>query len=273
MPNDIPIHSLTTAYNINVAAISHNNSYDFNTIHKHDYFEIMFFEKGGGYQLIDFNKVPIEENSCYIIKPKQLHLVKRHFKADGLMIQFTKEMLFSEAFFLLKNYSDSSIVYHKNPKLTAVFFDLLNTILNVQKSKSEFYKEKSIHLLSTLLYSLEENSSNTNFKQTSKTIIQFIDLVDIYLNSKTINEYAQALNISNKKLSLLVKKELNTTPLKYIHDVLILNIKRDLAFKELSHKEIAYNYNFDSPSNFSLFVKKQTGFNPSELQKELIKKG
>ncbi|WP_299156492.1 AraC family transcriptional regulator [uncultured Tenacibaculum sp.] len=275
MHDDIPIHSLTTAYNINVAAISHNNSYDFNTIHKHDYFEIMFFEKGGGYQLIDFNKVPIEENSCYIIKPKQLHLVKRHFEADGLMIQFTKEMLFSEAFFLLKNYSESSIVYHKNPKLTTAFFALLNTILNIQKSKSEFYKEKSIHLLSTLLYSLEENSTNSNnyFKQTSKIVIQFIDLVDIHINSKTINEYALALNVSSKKLTQLVKNELNTTPLKYIHNILILNIKRDLAFKELSHKEIAYNYNFDSPSNFSVFVKKQTGYNPSDLQKELIKKG
>ncbi len=273
MTEDIPIHSLTTAYNINIESISHNNSYDFNTIHKHDYFEILFFKKGGGYQLIDFDKITIEDNSCYIVKPKQLHLVKRFTDADGLLIQFTKEMLFTEAFTLLKNYTKSSVLYKQNIKLTNQFFILLNTIFDIQKSKSEFYKEKSIHLLSTLLYSLEENiaKNNKNVKKTTKTIIHFIDLVDVYINTKTINEYAQFLNISSKKLTQIIKAEFDITPLKYIHDVLILNIKRDLAFKELSHKEIAYNYNFDSPSNFSVFVKKQTGLNPSELQKELMR--
>jgi len=271
MPKDIPIHSLTFSYDINVESISHNNDYDFNSIHKHDYFEILFFEKGGGHQLIDFDKIDIEDNSCYIVKPKQVHLVKRHANANGLLIQFHKEMLFSESFTLLKNYSKSPIVYTPNLKLTKECFVLLKNIIDIQKSKSEYYKEKSVHLLSTLLYSLEENSTgqNNKTKQTT-TVLQFIDLVDDYINTKTINEYAQLLNISSKKLTQIIKSEFDITPLKYIHDILILNIKRDLAFKELSHKEVAYNYNFDSPSNFSLFVKKQTGLNPSELQKKLL---
>ncbi len=269
---NIPIHNLKTSYNINIAPISHSNGYDFNTIHKHNYFEILFFEKGGGYQLIDFNKIPIEDYSCYIVKPNQVHLVKRVVEADGLLIQFSGEMLFTNTFSLLKSYSKPSVVYEKNQKLTQDFFILLKRILDIQKSKSKYFKEKSIHLLSLLLYSLEENIKvqNTEVTVLTEKITEFTDLVDEFITKKSVNEYADLLNLSSKKLTQVIKKGLSTTPLKHIHDVLILNIKRDLAFKELSHKEIAFNYNFDSPSNFSAFVKKQTGLNPSELQKELL---
>lgn len=269
---NIPIHNLEASYNINIEPISYNNGYDFNTIHKHNYFEILFFEKGGGYQLIDFDNIPIKNNSCYIVKPKQVHLIKRFTEADGLLIQFTNEMLFTNTFSLLKNYSKSSIIYENDLNLTKEFFILLNRILNIQRSKSEYFKEKSIHLLSTLLYSLEENIKDQDKEKNivTKKAAKFIDLADEFITHKSINEYAKLLNISSKKLTQIIKKELNTTPLKHIHDVLILNIKRDLAFKELSYKEIAYNYNFDSPSNFSLFVKKQTGLTPSELQKKLL---
>lgn len=270
MLNEVPIHDLNASYNINIEKISHKNTYDYNTIHKHNYFEILFFEKGGGYQLIDFNKVPIKDYSCYLVKPKQVHLVERSEDADGLLVQFTQEMLFSDSFLLLKNYSDVSVVFENNSVAVQRFFAQLENLLNVKESNSVYFKEKSVHLLSALLYSLEECSNNlTTNKLIDNNVVQFIDLVEAYLNNCTVNEYAKKLNISTKKLSELVKKELQTTPLKYIHDVLLLNIKRDLVFRQLSHKEIAYNYNFDSPSNFSLFVKKQTGLNPTELQKEI----
>ena len=270
MPIDVPIHNLTTSYAINIEKISHTNSYDFNTIHKHNYFEILFFEKGGGYQLIDFNKIPIKDNSCYIIKPKQIHLVKRNIDADGLLIQFTPETLFSNSFSLLKSFSKSEVVFEENTSLTHTFLNHLNTIFNIQKSESLFFKEKTTHLLSSFLYTLEEQiielKSN---KPINNLIIQFIDLVEENINKLTVSEYAKRLHISSKKLTQIAKSELGITPLKYIHDALILNIKRDLAFKELTHKEIAYNYNFDSPSNFSLFIKKHTGLTPTELQKQL----
>lgn len=270
MPIDIPIHNLNSSYSINIENISHKNRYDFNTIHRHNYFEILFFEKGGGHQLIDFNEVPIQDQSCYIIKPKQVHLLKRNADADGLLIQFTKEMVFEDSLSILKNYSKSPVIFENSIEKTSYFFSLLQHIVHFKKEKSKFYKEKSKHLLSTILYAIEENSIHQQKNASiNQIIINFIDLVDEYINGLTVAEYAQKLSISTKKLSELVKKELNTTPLKYVHDVLVLNIKRDLAFKKLTHKEIAYNYNFDSPSNFSAFIKKQTGLNPTELQKTL----
>lgn len=270
MPIDVPIHNLNASYSINIEKISHNNSYDFNTIHKHNYFEVLFFEKGEGYQLIDFDKIPIKNNSCYVVKPKQIHLVKRNPNADGLLIQFTPETLFNDSFSILKSFTKSEVVFEEDIKLSNHFLSQLEDILSIQKSKSFFYKEKTIHLLSSLLYTLEEQNLNLKNEKLSRLSTNFIDLVEENISNISVAEYAERLHISSKKLTQIVKSELNSTPLKYIHTILILNIKRDLAFKQLTHKEIAYHYNFDSPSNFSLFVKKHTGLTPTELQKKLI---
>ena len=85
----------------------------------------------------------------------------------------------------------------------------------------------------------------------------------------SISGYADLLNVSTKKLTKIIKEQFGVTPLRYLHNILLLCIKRDLVFEELSHKEIAYNYNFDNPSNFSLFIKKHTGITPTKLQKLL----
>jgi AraC family transcriptional activator of pobA len=45
--------------------------------------------------------------------------------------------------------------------------------------------------------------------------------------------------------------------------------KRLLLFEKGSHKEIAYDLGFDSPTSFSAFIKTKTGLSPSELSKQL----
>lgn len=272
---NIPLYNLNTLYDINIEDISHKNDYNFNAIHRHNYYEILFFEEGGGFQIIDFKKVPIKANSCYVIKPKQIHLLKRDSNADGLLIQFTDKMILPDVFLMtlssLKLHVGVTSVFEEHLEHSRYFMSLLKTIRNLQKSKGRFYKERSIHLLSSFLYALEDVSENQNKEHllTDKNIIKFIDLVEKHLNTYTINSYAECLNMSSKKLSLIVKSQLGMTPLNYIHNILLLNIKRDLVFKQLSFKEIAYNYNFDSPSNFSIFIKKQTGKTPSQLQEML----
>lgn len=273
----IPIYDLNTSYSINIEAISHDNGYNFNEIHRHNYYEILFFQKGGGYQFIDLKKIPIKNNSCYIVKPNQIHLVKRNSNADGLLIQFTSKMILPDVFLTtlstLKKQIGDTVLFENDEVNTQKFINYLHSIQQIQTEKSTYYKEKSVHLLSNILYSLEETSSKKSVganTKTDKIIFKFIELAEEHLNALSINEYAEKLHISTKKMGVLVKNQFGITPLKYIHNLLLLNIKRDLIVENLSLKEIAYKYNFDSASNFSLFVKKHTGNSPSELQKELI---
>lgn len=275
--NDIPIHDLSTLDSINIEFISHTNSYDFKAIHRHSYYEILFFTNGGGFQIIDFKKYPIHHNSCYVVKPRQVHLIKREEKADGLLIQFKETMIFSDvlkkSLSVLDRLHNEPIIFEHHKELTDFFIVALEEIKQLSDEKSMFYKQKIGHELCSILYNIEESLQKNTQRETritSDLISNFASLIETNMTKLSVKEYADLLHVSTKKLAQITKKQLGLTPLKYIHKQLLIEIKRDLTFKELSHKEIAYNYNFDSPSNFSLFVKSQTGLSPSELQKQLL---
>src|SRR5687768_12323236 len=92
----LPVHSLNRdEAPVQIRHIEHKNPYDFTREHRHTYFEIFFFEKGGGSQLIDFVELPVKEQSIYIVYPQQIHLLKREPKATGRLIQFGEEVISS----------------------------------------------------------------------------------------------------------------------------------------------------------------------------------
>jgi mannose-6-phosphate isomerase-like protein (cupin superfamily) len=121
----IPIYNLQATYDINIEAISHNNQYNFNQIHRHSYYEILFFEKGGGHQFIDFEKTLIKDNSCYTIKPNQVHLIKRNANTNGLLIQFTNQTILPDVFLTtlstLKEQIGSSVLFEEDKSNTEQF--------------------------------------------------------------------------------------------------------------------------------------------------------
>ena len=91
----LPVHSLSESVNpIQVQPLEHHNPYDWTREHRHTYFEVMFVDVGGGNQLIDFVNYPAVENSCYIIFPQQIHLMKRN-NSTGTVLQFGEVVIAS----------------------------------------------------------------------------------------------------------------------------------------------------------------------------------
>jgi len=94
---------------LSVENIDYVNPYDYKSLHRHSYFELLLFDRGyGGKQIIDFNEYNIESETLYVIVPGQVHLMKRSFHENGMLIQFTKEYLarsvgpiYADCFYLL----------------------------------------------------------------------------------------------------------------------------------------------------------------------------
>ncbi|QQR95497.1 MAG: AraC family transcriptional regulator [Bacteroidota bacterium] len=86
---------------------------------------------------------------------------------------------------------------------------------------------------------------------------------------RTVNEYANKLNVSSKHLSEVVSNTLGRSPLQIIHDILLLEAKVQLGSTNKSVSEIAYYLKFDDPSHFTHFIKRRTGLSPLELRKKL----
>lgn len=273
----LPVHSLEKqAPFISVKSIEHKNPYDFTREHRHTYFEIFFFETGGGDQLIDFINYPVKGNSCYIVLPGQVHLLKRKPTARGYVIQFNEEVIVSSQLKILLRKiifeNNSVVIFEKSPeKLKSVFRTL--TLLQETLNKNEsFSNECALYLLQALLLQLLENydSLKQDISSDKNLLYQFLLLLeDHFFENHSVTKYASLLNTTEKKLSALTNKHMGLSPLQVIHSRLVLETKRILLFESTSHKEISFKLGFDSAANFSLFIKNKTGYNPSDLSVHL----
>ena len=277
----LPVHSLShQAPPVQVRRIEHKNPYDFTREHRHDYFEVFFFERGGGSQLIDFLELPVLSNSSYIVFPQQIHLLKRAPKACGRLVQFREEVIPSALLRMhlqLLFFSEPSAILFEEDKLrlkqSGAILDLLENASGLQTMLS---KEITLHYLQALLLHLLDgrNTGNTHDLSGDKQLLfKFQQLLETQFHENhQVKRYSTLLNTTDKKLATVTNKILGLSPLQVIHNRLLLEAKRLLLFEDTtSHKEIAFDLGFDSPASFSLFIKNKTGYSPSELNSLLVK--
>jgi AraC-like DNA-binding protein len=276
----LPVHSLAKReFPLFVKAIQYKNPYDFTRVHRHDYFEIFFFETGGGSQLIDFIEMPVNGNSCYIVFPLQVHLLRRSPEASGRLVQFRDEAIAaSDLKNLLQQASfgmNTAAIFENNPRQLQQVSATLDLLKKASEKHSVHSREISLHFLQALIFQLLERRQTQHKSPPSadrKLAYRFQQLLEEqYLHDRSVQHYAALLNLTEKKLSAITKKYWGLNPLQVIHNRLLLEAKRLLLFEDTSHKEIAFHLNFDSPASFSQLVKNKTGLFPSALQKRLAK--
>lgn len=257
-----------------IEPLDYSNPYDFHAPHRHDYFEIIFVNKGMGNQFIDFKQYNMQQGQIFTVYPGQVHLMQRN-TAQGLLIQFRKDIF--EFIHPLKYYH----LYFPEPTFNlnnGTFSNLYSFALSImQLNQTNFLSSLSIYkaysYLQIILISLTEHYSSIGRWQDKHLIVEFLSLVTQHINSKKkVADYCDLLGCSPDKLTAACKTGIAKTPLKLIHEETILEIRRLILLNKLSLKEIAYYMNFDSQANFSAFVKTHTGSNPTELQEHVLKK-
>ncbi len=270
---ELPLHDLQAGgeTSLFIRAISHSNQYDFTRKHRHSYYEILFFEKGGGRQLIDFQDFNVQDHSCYLVHPNQIHLLNRHPDSRGRLIQFrSNSVISSNVLIKLRERVWDGVgaaIFENDPDRFGAISLLLDQFM-VGSQTADQHSERNLHLLQVLLFDLlEQKQDGPKLKQTDSEFNRFLQLIDGHFKEQhSVQFYLNELCVTEKKLGTLTKLHLGVSPLQAIHQRLLLEIRRSLLFAEDSHKEMAYALGFDSPSSFSAFVKKKTGMTPSELQ-------
>ncbi|RYZ54838.1 MAG: helix-turn-helix domain-containing protein [Sphingobacteriales bacterium] len=240
-----------------IETLDYSNPYDFHKMHRHDYFEIILVNEGEGEQVIDFSDYSMKSGQIFSVYPGQVHLMNRH-SANGLLIQFRKEIF--EFLHPLKHFH----LYFSHPCFTpdAPFFDHLfgtteqmrQLLRQTSLTSISIYKVYS-YLQIVLISLIEQYQLHVN-DQHHLIITHFLSLLTQQIsNRKKVSEYAEMMNCSTDKLNKACKDTLGKNALEIIHEALMLEIRRLLLLNSHSQKEIAYELNFDSPQNFSAFVK------------------
>lgn len=274
----IKVHGLNFSESlIQLKDIEHKNHYDYTKKHRHSYFELMLFEGGGGENLIDFENYEVKSHSCFIICPKQIHLLNRAPGSFGDVVQFSSSALISERLNGLVNehlwFNKPALLFEDDEKQFREVKTLIELIRKNQRGA--FAEETQLSILQSILFNLlRQVMDDESTTKKSAVFTDFLNLLDKEIrNHQKVSFYAEQLHISEKQLTGLCKKYLGGTTLNIIHDKLITEIKRQLLHAALSHKEIAYDLGFDSPSSFNAFVKRRTGQTPGEIQERLSKLG
>ncbi len=277
--NPLPVHSLSLLeFPVHVRRIEYNNPYDFTREHRHTYFEIFFFEKGGGNQLIDFREIPVLESSCYIVFPQQIHLLRRGAQACGILVQFKEEVLSSPQVRILlqkRSFSENpAVLFENNPEEIKKNEIILSLLKGSLEKHSDLSNEISLNYLQALLLQLLDNFNtgvSSALSEDHKVLFNFQYLLEEqFLQNHLVSKYSAQLGVTEKKLTAITKKYMGLTSIQVIHERLVLEAKRLLLFNNSSQKEIAFHLGFDSHASFSQFIKNKTGFSPSELSSKLV---
>lgn len=274
--NNIPIHNFSvdnaSSEPFQLIALEAWSEYDASVPHRHNYYEIFLFEKGGGFHEIDFKKIPINDRSIHFVSPGQVHKVERELNANGHLILFSREFFYSNSVnrkslfeipFLNNNFSEPIINLSESD-----YNQLLGLITSMKQeygNEQEYQQEVIQSYLNVLILNCKRlfDKQVTGIGIYPKTVQEFRRLLENdFDKNHQVADYAEKLNISAKQLSAITKNTVGKTALEMIHTRIVLEAKRLLKYSDHSIKEISFFLNFDDPSHFGKFFKSRVAVTP-----------
>lgn len=255
-----------------------------NPPHRHNYYEVFVFTKGGGTHMIDFVEYPIKTNSLHFISPGMVHSIKRNASCKGAVITFTQEL------FAMQQQQNTLLqinLYHNNqfpPIIDCSELDMQFYKTILEKIKDETFpnlfmgNELVLSYLTALLI-----CANRNFVLKHQELMpqlfmdrrvqEFKNLLDQPFTEKpSVSSLAAKLKISAKQLNQLLMKHTGMNPTEHINMQMLVEAKRLLVNTDSSIKEIAFELFFDDPAYFGRFFKNQTGQTPNDFRTSMRKK-
>jgi AraC family transcriptional activator of pobA len=276
LKTDIPIHDFTPEDDLGNLKMRYEplnvrNDYDISEPHRHMYYELFFFKKGGGVHLIDFIEHPIVDNSIHLIAPGQVHLLRRDTKSYGAVIHFKKETAtqLPQVYSLLQN-AASPIFEHKDEAYRRILV-VLQQLEEAIKSEDQNVDEM-VACLWHILLKITSHQKAAKVKYESRSYKYFAELrllvEENYRNNKLPVWYAAQLHITEKRLNEVCKEATGLTMSNYLKERIVLEAKRLLSHSAGSVKEVGYHLGFEDPSYFARFFKKNTGLTAGDFKEQ-----
>ena len=248
--------------------------------HRHDYYTIIFIERGEGTHFIDFTEYEIADRSIFFIMPGQMHQVILTSEPTGWIITFTEEFLIANSIpdkmindiYLFNDYGQSPPL-PINENDMPVYKNLILQMAHFEKSLETYTQEAVGSLVKVFLIQGNNHcslrkSNNPQLVETSNHILRtFKQLLNKkYATDHMVSNYADELAVTSDYLNKTVKNLTGKSAKDHIQSKLITEAKRSLLFSNISNKELAYELGFEESAHFNNFFKKSTGQTPSEFR-------
>lgn len=245
--------------------------------HTHDFFIFLLFESGSGTHTIDFIDYEVRPHQVHLLFPGQLQQWKLGADTRGQRLIATKYLF--EKFAATLQLSETR--YHHRPvidlspetyqKVAAEFLLIRQELLHPKPVSWEI-----ISLRTRLIFTLanrqkEKEAGNTDSVPNNPVLLKFHALIGQHFREhKSVAFYAEQLHVTPNYLSILCKKNRQTSAISLIQQKVLLEAKKLMHTPEMSIKEIAYELGFNEMAYFSYFFKSKTGLSPRSYRKQIL---
>ncbi len=247
--------------------------------HRHDFFEVLFLQKGSGIHVIDSSEYKIEPPCVFFMSPGQAHKLELSSDIDGYLYIFAAEYylydknnqnrLLEFPFFFTIN-QDNPPLQLTNATDAQFFKQLFIKAIN-EVERDTINTDLTRSLLDTILnyasslYKIEEQKIEKG--KGHLLVKRFFQLVEEnYQNNLSVNQYAEMLAITPNHLTQTIKQLTGRTSNEILQSKQILEIKRLLIHTNLSVTQISDELKFNDQSYFTKFFKKVTGTTPGKFR-------
>ena len=149
------------------------------------------------------------------------------------------------------------------------YFNFIHKEMNENgKYQKEIIQSIFYALILEILAEYEKifDSDNNHDIKANDLSDRFFRLLTIhYKKHRSVQFYADKLNLTPKYLSTAIKKVTGRPILEWIHEAVLIDAKMLLRTTDLTVQQISDQLNFSSPSAFVQFFKKHTGKTPRKI--------
>ncbi|MGZ3810313.1 MAG: helix-turn-helix domain-containing protein [Mucilaginibacter sp.] len=250
--------------------------------HKHTFYHLVLFTKGGGTHSIDFKTFNVIPYQIYFMVPGQVHSWNFEGDVDGYLIHFSSS--FFQSFLVKNNYLEQFPIFNGiiedavvnikpewQQKVTTLFEEIVAESENPGRMGADLIRALLLQLF-ILISRMNTGNKEKQLPSYNYLLLKsFQQLIEKnFTTLKLPKDYAELLYITPNHLNAICNEVLGMTAGDVIRDRVLLEAKRSLINLDLGIAEIAYRLNFSDNSYFTKFFKKYTGLTPEEFRKRTL---
>ena len=222
--------------------------------HKCDFYSIIWFTEGYGFNVIDFTEYAIIPNRLFLISPEQIHNWFYESDAGGYMLVFDKVVAAQLGIDFISPYAD--IAADRVPLLKSVVENAMNkkTEANIEIDLLYFYSLVADEMVDE---NFDLGGMNTLFREFKELILTNHQKI------QSMDQYADSLHVSLASLNGICQSFAGSSAKQFLLDIKIVEAKRLLIYSRLNVSAIAYRLGFEDASYFARIFKKKTTLSPS----------
>ncbi len=255
--------------------------------HKHNFFELVYVDKGEGFQCINYVDFPYSSGNIFLLPPLDCHSFKIKEKTTFYFIRFTdlffsKEALngnysdwFKKLSYVLSNYNKvaGDIIKTQSSLERELLINLIKQIHQEYLAKDDYsitiIESLMVSILNILARNIERSYVDDGHSKDYKfgEIIRYIQH-NIYAKDKiTLENLSKEFNVSPTYFSEYFKKHSEYSFQEYVIKSKLKLAENYFKHSEYSIKEIAFMLGFTDSSHLSKTFKKNYGMTIQTFKK------